>query len=652
MYDVSFSSPEQESLYSKALFRTIGVDELQISLSEVDLYSPSDSYLLKTLKLRLHILRLNDGPEVEIRNLEEEILKNVKARCKYICCISGCSFRTANHERYQSHFNSVHARSSQKIKCLLNGCQREFSRGFTLRSHIEIQHRKKPSSVFKQQNVLVEQLVQMKCQGISCGRQKVTSIHDLKSHLKSHFDKSEKVSCLFSSCEFETDNSGSMRSHFSRKHKNQSIDELKKQILTGFNEVSEANDNAVHIDEEVVSDLTEIHDEDIVEYDDEIEPEEEVDEIFLKSLAICFNTWMNVSGIPYSTVNGIVTEIFNSYGRGSDVTFSRVKKLLKTEGVGEDIIKKVAEALEETDPFAEARRELESEYKRKKYIKATFPNVEPVSVKLCPANEGNDSYQYIPIKESLKLLVEDESYIKQSENDPYFPEEDQIKDARDGRSMKENPFFIANPHAVPLLLFQDELEIANPLGSGKVKHKINCTYYTTLHVQSALRGKIKSIQLVSLVGSKMWKKYGNLQCNELLLTDLKDLELKGIEIEKPAPNVVKAGLFAFVGDNLGAHQIAELSCSFNSGSICRFCTATYKDSCQNFLLYSGCKEGYHPDSMTTELYDRLAGIAEEHGGATAETLGIKGHCIFNSLQSFHCIGSMAPCLGHDFFEVC
>ena len=183
-----------------------------------------------------------------------------------------------------------------------------------------------------------------------------------------------------------------------------------------------------------------------------------------------------------------------------------------------------------------------------------------------------------------------------------------------------------------------------------MKHKINCTYYTTLHVKSALRGRIKSIQLISLVGSKSWKKYGNVKCNEHLVADLKDLETNGIHIQNPSSQVIKAGVFVFVGDNLGAHQLAELNCAFNSGSICRFCTATYKDVCQNYLVYSGCKEGYNPLKMTPEYYDRLADIAVENGGATNETFGIKGHCCFNSLQSFHCMGSMAPCLGHDFYE--
>ena len=136
----------------------------------------------------------------------------------------------------------------------------------------------------------------------------------------------------------------------------------------------------------------------------------------------------------------------------------------------------------------------------------------------------------------------------------------------------------------------------------------------------------------------------------MLVEDLKCLETVGISVEKPFPSVIKAGIAAFVGDNLGAHQLAELNCAFNSGPICRYCSATYQDICQKYLLYAGCEEDYHPVKMSPERYDQLADVATANGGACPESLGIKGHCCFNSLQSFHCMESMAPCLGHDFYE--
>lgn len=89
------------------------------------------------------------------------------------------------------------------------------------------------------------------------------------------------------------------------------------------------------------------------------------------------------------------------------------------------------------------------------------------------------------------------------------------------------------------------------MGAGKVRHKFNCTYMTNLEIQPALRSKVQSIQLVSLVPSKVWKEYGNEKCNKKLIDDLIKLETEGIVVDVPTKKVVRAGLLFVVGDNLG-----------------------------------------------------------------------------------------------------
>ena len=512
---IKFNSTEDHDLYSKSLFKTIFLDELNVQLKLVGLFSESDSYLLKTLKLRRHIIRKSNGPLQLLDSLQKDIQSEKRSCLLYSCCVPGCTSYARNHKLYLLHFKTVHGRSSHKVTCRLYGCTREFSTINALRTHIEIHHQKwRVTAVQSRQNVLVEQLVKLKCLSTACSRQTVSSVAELKKHLKIHFDRFENVSCPFSGCIFQTANNGTMRSHFSKNHKKQDVDSLKEEIVcqdqTAFEDDSVEN---VRIDEEepeVVYDAEAGEDDPVTITDDEQDAAEEIDEFFMRSLAVCINTWMNISGIPYSTVNQIVKEIFNSYEKGADVTKSKVKAVLQREGVSVATIDNVLETLESDDPFKKAKNELESEFKRKMYIKEHFANVEPVTVVLSAANEKVESYQYVPIKESLKLLVEDETYIVQRKNDPYCHKEGQIADARDGTKMTNNIFFKQNPEAVPLLIFEDELEVANPLGSAKTKHKINCCYYTTLHVQSALRGRVKSIQLVSLISSKTWKKYGNI----------------------------------------------------------------------------------------------------------------------------------------------
>ena len=351
-------------------------------------------------------------------------------------------------------------------------------------------------------------------------------------------------------------------------------------------------------------------------------------------------------------MNIIVKEVFESYGKGVEFTRQKIKIKLKEDGVPEEMIARLLEMISNTDPFLQAKEQLEKESRRTKFVKDSFPNVEPETVFLSPENSSiKETYQYVPIGAALKNLMEDETYIAQMINDPYHHDPNLIQDVRDGECFRKNPFFQNNPEAVPLILFQDELEICNPIGPGKTRHKLNCTYFTSMHIQPALRSKVQGVQLVSLVKSKLWKKYGNKNCNQRLVDDLKLLENEGIEILKPVKRIVKAGLQFIVGDNLGQHTLAEMNQVFSSGRICRWCVTTYDEVCKQGLCYKNCREGFEPNEWTVDKYNELAEKATEEG-RSAETLGVSGHCVFNQLESFHCIKQMPPCIGHDFFEGC
>ena len=53
------------------------------------------------------------------------------------------------------------------------------------------------------------------------------------------------------------------------------------------------------------------------------------------------------------------------------------------------------------------------------------------------------------------------------EADPQF-----LSDYCDGEHFKHHPLFSQNPSSLQIILYYDELELCNPLGSRKRKHKI------------------------------------------------------------------------------------------------------------------------------------------------------------------------------------
>ena len=640
---------EDFSFYNKCVFKTIPLHDLKCQLEKRDVHFFNfDSYHILILRLKLKILEHNhiQASTQEIIREELELYEHSKKRKKsvYECCVAGCSFKSLRHSSYLSHLRLAHYNSQAKLVCnYKHQCQSEFSVFLQLKNHISKDHLDRSRYSNKFHGRIVEEMVTIKCCQTSCGHQSVTSIEHLKKHIfEVHLKAKEDIGCIFCE-EFTTNVIGTMKSHMSRKHRYQSVANLSTKYTRLGERVTE-----VISPEPAYAEMSNDSNDDVYDTEDnEVKQEVSVESelLFVKALAITFNSWMNVSGIAYKTVNSIVKEVFESYNRGRQYTKAKILEILEKSGIASEHAMQLATEVDDQDPFEVAKDELLKESKRKKFILESFPNVQPVTVKfpVSSKNEKADTYQYVPIKESLRILMEDDTYISQVQEDPYFHEEDVYKDSRDGTHYRENPFFIENPDAVPLLVFQDELEIANPLGAAKTKHKINCTYYSSMEIQAPLRSKVSSIQLVSLVLSRHWKKFGNSLCNQRFISDLQDLETNGLDISKPVKTVRKVGLMYIMGDNLGAHTISELSQSFSSGLICRWCKASYQEVCKDACAYRECRD----DVWTREDYNRLASEALATGD---EIDGVKGHCAFNKLRSFHCIGQLPPCLGHDFYE--
>ena len=334
--------------------------------------------------------------------------------------------------------------------------------------HLKSAHRPRQSTVALRQSQLVNNLTSLKCLEVSCGHQVVQTLKELKKHILAHLDKRETINCIFSECNFKTNNIGTFKSHISKKHRSDDTDSLKADISSDNIAYEEpANlENIIHgigeANDEVFEDFNveDIQEEDIENIPRPSQQQEYTEEeLFLKALAITFCDWGNIKHIPYTTCNEIVKEVFKSYGMASSQVRVKINALLQNEGLDHGQIEGIFNELDQEDPFIRARKELEQESCRLNFLKNTFEFTEPETI-LLPTEKGKprESYQYIPIKESLKILLEDPTYLKQKGEDPYFFDEGLVKDIRDGEAFRNNEFFKKNPDAVSFLMFQDELE--------------------------------------------------------------------------------------------------------------------------------------------------------------------------------------------------
>ena len=484
---------QDQTLYNKCLFRTVSYAEIksEMVLRSIN-FSPSDSYYILTLKLRREILGKNEENKQLLKNLDDEIAADNASKhtvgSRYRCALIGCLYTSANHAKYMKHLDLVHHNTKARLACQFKHvCERDFPGLSMLKTHVADTHKKKTSSVAIRQDQLVEELAKLRCLQASCGHHTFSKIIDLKNHLYSHTKKKEDVGCLF--CTYQTNTTGSLASHMSRHHKVQTLSQLNLKILHPDMEedIPTSESSHQHSSELGPEDLQspdldsneEADDSEDSSCDDEGNDEDDHD-VFVKALAIqvtilflffirCrniltffqFNSWANVSHIAYSTVTTIVKEVFESYKKGVSFTKKRISIKLRQEGLDEERISELVELVDSSDPFDQARGQLLVESQRLRFLSENFPNVKPETVWLSSKDsEIKATYQYVSVPSSLKILLEDPTFIRQKMEDPYYHQEGLIQDVRDGESYHTNNFFKENPLAVPLILFQDELEVS------------------------------------------------------------------------------------------------------------------------------------------------------------------------------------------------
>ena len=117
----------------------------------------------------------------------------------------------------------------------------------------------------------------------------------------------------------------------------------------------------------------------------------------------------------------------------------------------------------------------------------------------------------------------------------------------DGDACKSHPLFSKDQQALQILLYYDDLEVTNPLGShtkvhklGKIMmqvHVVQCVmnhdynlsfsavfYYTLANISPQYRSSLNTIQLLTLVKSAYVSKYGVDQILQPFMDDLALLE--------------------------------------------------------------------------------------------------------------------------------
>ncbi|KAF7656394.1 hypothetical protein LDENG_00041990 [Lucifuga dentata] len=248
---------------------------------------------------------------------------------------------------------------------------------------------------------------------------------------------------------------------------------------------------------------------------------------------------------------------------------------------------------------------------------------------------------YVPILTSLQLLLKKPDVLEKVQKCTSHVL-GQYSSYLDGSYYQENPLLSGDGQKLSVILYIDDFEIANPLGTSKKIHKVCAVYWTLANLPIKCRSALHSTQLALLCNSNHVRQFGYAKVFGPLLTDLKILEEEGVYIETLG-DCLKGTVYSVVADNLAAHGLGGFTESFRSTYFCRFCVATQTDMQTSDAVSGSFK------MRTKELHDHIVQETQNNDGE--ENYGVKHSCILSDhLSYFHPITGFPPDILHDLFE--
>lgn len=332
--------------------------------------------------------------------------------------------------------------------------------------------------------------------------------------------------------------------------------------------------------------------------------------------------------VPAKTVHYVAKGMKNLHRLSQDVALKEVATIVPQETFA------AVQSRLANDNLNIASQALTSCYQRHKYYKEKFCYVSPTEIHLGLNKQNSASIcHYVPVAGLIQFLLH------------FSPTSSELPTSQTMSDDIFSDFTLCQPfreqdNVIQIILYQDEFEIVNPLGSAKGNFKLLGVYMTLGNLPLHCRSNVESLQLVMLCRNKDIREFGLNLVLQPLIKDLVSLESSGLSINE----VHYAVRLSFIaGDNLGSHMVGGFTQNFSTSMyFCRFCLVTRTEFEQVPNAVGECR--------TPKNYNESLGRLANGNGAQSDC-GLTGNSPFHALKHFHvCNPGLPPCIGHDLFE--
>lgn len=214
------------------------------------------------------------------------------------------------------------------------------------------------------------------------------------------------------------------------------------------------------------------------------------------------------------------------------------------------------------DPFDK----LKTTYLQSSFLESSINFIKPIqyvlSTRITYKNKGlkrliceqDDTMVYIPILDSPQQLLLNSKIADIITTPHQTCKEGFLFDICDSERIKNNSIFIEHPNGLQIILYHDEIEVCNPLGTHVGKHKIDLYYYTLGNIGPKYRSKLCAIRLLAIVKAKDVSMYRQNKTLTPIINDLHTLANGYTFVVSGHPMELFSGVVSCLGDTKGQQQ--------------------------------------------------------------------------------------------------
>lgn len=225
-------------------------------------------------------------------------------------------------------------------------------------------------------------------------------------------------------------------------------------------------------------------------------------------------------------------------------------------------------------------------------------------------------------------------------------------DVWDGTYIKSNPLYIQHHGRVlGVQIYTDDVELANPLGSKKGKHKVSVFYWSLLNLPPQCRSSLQSINLLGVVNSDLLRIHGATAFLQPFIDDMLRLQ-SGLKLKVNGKEETWHGILV---NSVGDMPASNLLGGFKEGvgratRPCRRCMVHREE--MNLIHHeSDCElrsKNQHQQHLTELLEsENLSKTARD---ALSASFGVNGPSPLSALDYFDPVSCFPQDLMHVLYE--